>query len=171
MRILSILIFVFPFVLGHAQNLEPYVLASAGLVGQGGGYSLSWTVGEMAQVETFSAGSRILTQGFQQPWENPTGIEESSWVTNFQLFPVPAATQVEVVFEFLQAGQVEMELFDAAGKSVLVSPIVQYLSGTKREIIDLSRLSSGIYFLRIKFQNDLSPSGAFLTRKLEIIGN
>lgn len=33
---------------------------------QGNGVSISWTLGELA-IETFVAGNKILTQGFQQP--------------------------------------------------------------------------------------------------------
>ena len=49
-----------------AQSVSPEVVASAGNYFEGTGVSLSWTLGELA-TETFSNGSIILTQGFQQP--------------------------------------------------------------------------------------------------------
>ncbi len=47
-----------------AQTLSPSVLATTG--GSSSGNELSWTVGETF-TETFTGGSNILTQGFQQP--------------------------------------------------------------------------------------------------------
>jgi hypothetical protein len=49
-----------------AQTLSPTVLATSGGYSTGGGYSLSYTVGETI-VTTLQAGSHLLTQGFQQP--------------------------------------------------------------------------------------------------------
>jgi hypothetical protein len=49
-----------------AQTLSPTVLATSGGYSSGGGYSLSYTVGETI-VTTLQAGSYLLTQGFQQP--------------------------------------------------------------------------------------------------------
>jgi hypothetical protein len=49
-----------------AQTLSPVVLASSGNYFESADASLSWTLGEIA-TETYSSGSVILTQGFQQP--------------------------------------------------------------------------------------------------------
>ncbi len=54
-----------PFFLS-AQSVSPQVVASSGDYYQGTNASLSWTLGEIA-TETYSNGSIILTQGFQQP--------------------------------------------------------------------------------------------------------
>ncbi len=54
-----------PFFLS-AQSVSPQVVASSGDYYQGTNASLSWTLGEIA-TETYSNGSTILTQGFQQP--------------------------------------------------------------------------------------------------------
>jgi hypothetical protein len=49
-----------------AQTLSPTVLATSGGYSTGGGYSLSYTVGETI-VTTLQVGNYLLTQGFQQP--------------------------------------------------------------------------------------------------------
>lgn len=49
-----------------AQSLSPEVIASLGEYYQNANNSISYTLGEIA-TETYSAGSNILTQGFQQP--------------------------------------------------------------------------------------------------------
>ncbi len=49
-----------------SQSIERSVVASSGDYFEGAGISLSWTLGEIA-TETYSNGSIILTQGFQQP--------------------------------------------------------------------------------------------------------
>lgn len=54
-----------------AQTLSPTAISSAGGYSTGTSVSLSWTLGEIA-TETFSNGSYILTQGFQQPVEGVT---------------------------------------------------------------------------------------------------
>jgi hypothetical protein len=54
-----------PFFL-MAQSVSPQVVTSSGDFYQGTNASLSWTLGEIA-TETYSNGSTILTQGFQQP--------------------------------------------------------------------------------------------------------
>ncbi len=50
----------------YAQSIERDVIANSGDYYEGTNVSLSWTVGEIA-TETYSNGSYILTQGFQQP--------------------------------------------------------------------------------------------------------
>ena len=49
-----------------AQSVSPEVVASAGDYFEGTNASISWTLGEIA-TETYSNGTIILTQGFQQP--------------------------------------------------------------------------------------------------------
>ncbi|MCD4694622.1 MAG: hypothetical protein K8S16_00165 [Bacteroidales bacterium] len=49
-----------------AQSLSPEVIASSGDYYEGTNNSISFTLGEIA-TETYSNGSNILTQGFQQP--------------------------------------------------------------------------------------------------------
>ena len=49
-----------------AQSVSPEVVSSAGDYYEGSNGSLSWTLGEIA-TETYSNGTNILTQGFQQP--------------------------------------------------------------------------------------------------------
>ncbi len=49
-----------------AQSLSPQVVASGGGYATGGGYSLSYTIGEPVTA-TLTGGSNILTQGFHQP--------------------------------------------------------------------------------------------------------
>jgi len=53
----------------YAQSLSPTVISSTGGFSSNANGSLSYTVGEMTMVQTFSAGGNILTQGFQQPNE------------------------------------------------------------------------------------------------------
>jgi len=50
-----------------AQSVSPEVISSAGDYYEGANASLSWTLGEIA-TETYSNGTNILTQGFQQPY-------------------------------------------------------------------------------------------------------
>ncbi|MBN1338670.1 MAG: hypothetical protein JXA03_05065 [Bacteroidales bacterium] len=56
---------IVPFVL-DGQICSPYVVANAGNYSGNATASLSWTLGETI-TETFSDGTHVLTQGFQQP--------------------------------------------------------------------------------------------------------
>lgn len=67
MKILTmLLVFVLLSSLLKAQSVSPQAVASSGDYYQGTNASLSWTLGEIA-TETYSNGTTILTQGFQQP--------------------------------------------------------------------------------------------------------
>ncbi len=63
---LSLLVLLFPFLL-MSQSVSPEVISSSGDYFEGSNASISWTLGEIA-TETYSNGSVILTQGFQQPY-------------------------------------------------------------------------------------------------------
>lgn len=52
----------------NSQSIDNSVIATSGDYFEGGGNSLSWTLGELA-VETYTSPDVILTQGFQQPFE------------------------------------------------------------------------------------------------------
>ena len=101
----------------YGQSVTPQVVAS------GGGYwvnaqanlSISFTVGEMSQVETFSAQGYHLTQGFQQPNFDLVGLQEQDFVNLFEVFPNPADAFLNVRYDLLHPGTLSMHLFDLNG--------------------------------------------------------
>ena len=69
----TIIISLFLYAIGgYSQSIAPKVISSGGTWQSAGGYSLSYTFGQPPNVSTFFAGSNYLTQGFQQPLQQPS---------------------------------------------------------------------------------------------------
>ena len=103
--------------------------------------SLSWTLGEVV-VETTETSTGILTQGFQQDYENILTLAENGWLS-FTMYPNPF--QQEVTIESNDNGAFNISILDNQSKIVFVKEIEPSNSVT----IDLSFLNSGIYFIDI----------------------
>ena len=73
-----------------AQSLSPFVISSSGNYSQGGNISLSSTTGESTLISTFSSGSSILTQGFQQPNDASVGVSSPENPISIIWYPNPA---------------------------------------------------------------------------------
>src|SRR5882757_1716137 len=103
-----------PFIM-NAQMLTPTVIASTGGFSSSGTNSLSYTVGEMTMVQTFSANGNILTQGFQQPNDNVTGLIDLTQdeFGSFVVYPNPAVDNMWFGFQLPEAGKVQITLYDA----------------------------------------------------------
>ncbi len=123
--------------IGAAQE----VVTTAGDVSQGGGYSLSWTLGECVS-ETVSGGGYILTQGFQQPEITVTSIQQPEGTSQILVYPNP-------VDQFLSiegsTGMELIQLFDATGK------LVVYEKSTSNLVnISFANLGAGVYKLVVR---------------------
>lgn len=133
----------------QAQSLTPSVLASGGRFATGGGYSLSETVGEMTMVQTFTAGSSILTQGFQQPADANVGLPVVQLAGyGAEIFPNPAVGLLN--FDFVAADQVDatINMLDVLGQ-VLTTEQAYIGAGKHRVQLDLSNHPQGIYFAEV----------------------
>ncbi len=132
-------------VTARGQILSPTVLSSSGAYYSSANSSLSVTIGEMTMVETFTASSIILTQGFQQPEDFNVGIisvAEPGW--NITAFPNPASNYVTVQLNGSAASNVSLSLYDIAGKLVSDFGSLQNPAGTT---LNLSNLAAGAYVL------------------------
>ena len=169
--VLSFSIFAFA-VSAFAQTLSPTVIASGGNYASSGGVSLSYTIGELAAVQTFSAGNTILTQGFQQPNDIINGLLdiEKGPDGSFSVYPVPAQTMLWFGYEFTEAGKVEVSMTNVLGQKMGYALSEGYDNGKQVHSFDCSTYASGNYFLTVKFT---SPSGQekILTKKVQIITN
>lgn len=80
------------------------------------------------------------------------------------IYPNPARESVTVVYRLEQESEMSVRVYDALGRLVrLVTASEARSRGTSQMIIDVSDLSSGIYFIRI----DASRSS--VTRKLTVV--
>jgi len=165
----SVLIFS---ISASAQTLSPTVIASGGNYAVAGGASLSYTIGELAAVQTFTASNVILTQGFQQPNDIVSGLLdiEKGPDGSFSVYPVPAQTTLWYGYEFTQGGKVEVSMINVLGQKMNYSLNETYDSGKLVHSFDCSSYASGNYILTVKFT---SPTGQekILTKKVQILTN
>jgi hypothetical protein len=137
----------------QAQTLSPTVISSSGGFFTSGSAMLSTTVAEMTMVETFSAGSNILTQGFQQPEVVTVGIEETPVVSgDISIYPNPTSGSFVLSFNSNGNSESNIMLYNLAGQMVMqkqVSPI----SGLNTVNFDISSLAQGMYILELSASN------------------
>ena len=75
-KILCISALCFLFRMSDAQTLKPDIVATAGNYYSNATGSLSWSMGEPITA-TYSGGSNILTQGFQQSSYSITAVDNN----------------------------------------------------------------------------------------------
>jgi bacillolysin len=68
--------------------------------------------------------------------------------THNTLYPTPASTEFNIVYEATEAATVAINLYDISGKAVLTR-IVTTNTGTNTFKVDLPVMASGLYFVRI----------------------
>ena len=158
-------------VCASAQTLSPSVIASAGYYATSGGVSLSYTVGELAAVQTFSSPSVILTQGFQQPNDILNGLldVEKGADGAFSVYPVPALTNLWYGYEFNEAGKVEVSLFNIIGQKMDYSFNETYDSGKLIHSFDCSTYASGAYILSVKFTSAATGQEKIMSKKVQLL--
>lgn len=136
-----------PFAALKAQSNSPTVVASGGYFYDAGSFSNSFTIGEMALIETYSTAGFMLTQGFQQPNENPSGIDPVNNPALFGIFPNPGNGQLYIEYNLDAAAEVSIEVYDMLGHLIL-SEESNRSNGHQLQTIDLTSQSNGIYFVR-----------------------
>lgn len=154
----------------YAQTLSPHVVASSGAYSSAGGYSLSYTVGEMAAIQTLSAGGTILTQGFQQPNDVTIGLLEINQEVNgtFVIYPVPAVSDLWFGYEFDERGEVEVTLHDITGRMLDFSLRENYTPGKVTHQFDCTPYATGHYVLTAKYTSQNGQVKA-ISKKFQII--
>jgi len=169
--ILNILVLAFG-VSAHAQMLTPTVIASAGDYVAAGGVSLSYTVGELAAIETFANRTVILTQGFQQPNDIVSGLIDVEQGPDgaFSVYPVPAHGTLWFGYEFNESGKVQVSLLNIIGQVMEYSLNENYTSGKLIHSFDCSSYASGNYILSVKFTTT-SGQEKILSKKVQFINN
>ncbi len=155
-----------------AQTLSPTVIASAGNYSSQGSYSSSYTVGELAAVQTFTSSndSIILTQGFQQPNDMVLGLLDIEKGANgsFSVYPIPARTTVWFGYEFSGAGNINMSLYNMLGQKLEYTLNEGYESGKIVHSFDCSAYASGSYILTARFTSS-SGQEVILSKKIQIV--
>ncbi len=140
-----IIILFFNNALIFSQSIGMQVIANSGGHFQNGGYSLSWTMGELV-TETLD-NSYILTQGFQQSFFTVVEIENIEKNENFnvKLYPNPTSKFLNISFsEDEKENEFFVELIDLQGRILKSFNILENF-----QKINLEDYPEGMYFLRI----------------------
>jgi|JI10StandDraft_1071094.scaffolds.fasta_scaffold04247_9 hypothetical protein len=127
-----------------AQKITPEVIGSAGDVFKSGGFTLEWTLGEIA-TESLTSTNFKLTQGFHQ------GRIVISSVSNpvlegFNVYPNPV--QASLSLENFTNGMVDYILTDIQGLKVVQNKITEGV-----HLLNTENIPAGIYILKVQNQN------------------
>ena len=126
-----------------AQSIDREILAATGISTQNNDISMSWTLGELA-VGQFQNGSITVSEGFHQGEDGGVPIDDLlSVFGQIQVFPNPTTQLLQIEREYT-AQPLYIQLTDMQGKVLLNRD-----SRDLTTILDLSRLASGFYLLRL----------------------
>jgi hypothetical protein len=133
----------------HAQMLTPAVVSPGGNYATGGGYSLSQNFGELA-VQTLTAGTSILTQGFEQPYpEQYVGITDNDNAgMSITLYPNPASDMVSLTILSDRSMDYLVRITDLPGKQISSCIYGSSVIGMVHQF-DVSGLASGLYLFTV----------------------
>ncbi len=147
----------------HAQVNSPNVVASGGNYFVAGTFTNSFTIGEMAMVETFSPSGFMLTQGFQQPADVSTAVVASEHFQGFSAYPNPSGGSISFEYNLTVSGHVNIDIFDALGQ-VVYKKSEEKLSGAQRDQLNLSAFANGLYTVRYTIETTDGNSDFFVSR-------
>lgn len=154
MKRIVIIIFLFISYTGMTQEASLQVIASAGgyFENETAGFSLSWTVGEVAY-STLTATDYILTQGFQQGDLFATNTEEPNFSeSGISIYPNPAVNEIRVIISAAEGQEsVLVDFYDLTGRKV-DSRKFQF-SPNVPKTLELSTLKPGLYLVKFTFEN------------------
>jgi hypothetical protein len=155
----------------NAQMLTPTVISSTGGFSSNANGSLSYTVGEMTMVQTFTANGNILTQGFQQPTDRITGLIDftKDEFGSFVVYPNPAVDNVWFGLQLPESGKVTIALFDVLGQKVAEVYNSNYTNGKVVEQTNVSSYAAGFYLLTMTFTSEKDNKVHVTTKKFQVI--
>ena len=134
-----------------AQSLTPQVFASSGTHYTSASAQLSFTIGEPL-TSSYTSGTVMVTQGFHQPEQNTSGIEENKPFA-FNVYPNPTQDFITIAIKDASIDQYTVDLIDQWGQ-VIAS---RKLTGDNQQV-DVSALAAGTYHLRLTYLQNKSNS-------------
>jgi len=142
-----------------AQLNDLEVIASAGTSQQVGNLQLDWTLGEPV-ILTLENSPVLLSQGFHQPdYYLISATENQLPIENWNVFPNPCKTELNVSIQFPVITSGYMEFFNVAGKYIGK----ESFSGISLDKhFDISTLAPGKYHLVLHVPNYKNQSVAFI---------
>lgn len=164
------MLFLFsPLVPLFSQQLTPSVISTSGGFYSNTAGMLSFTTGEMAAIETYSKSNAILTQGFQQPWDLGTYINEHPFNDfSFGIYPNPSNGQFYLLTDSDLNLHLDITIADLLGKKCLFLP-VDPASKINIEPVDVTQLPAGTYILSLRVKENNTSHENIFNSKITIV--
>ena len=171
MKTLALIALILINTIVRSQSVSSSVINSTGNYYSQGYYTIDWSIGELALVESMQSEGQvvILTNGFLQP--NLSDSKDSNTRRRFsndeiRIMPNPTHGRIEVNFSVQQNGTLHLNVYDANGKFLKRDQLLN--NGIMiSKFIDLTSLSPGTYFLRVEL--DALPGSVSKTGSYKII--
>jgi len=108
-----------------------------------------WSIAEMALITTLTAPEVVLTQGLLQPVQTTLSISNPSGPkSKLSVYPNPAEETINFSITNIEGAMVDYKLMSITGQTILQGESIGQ-SDTLNQSINISRLSSGTYLLRV----------------------
>ena len=140
---------------GQTPAIVMQVVASSGGYAETASLKVSWTLGEpVIQTVANTENTLILTQGFQQGNLFNVDVPNTDFQSlSFKMYPNPANLKVWFELNNNKAkGDFVVDVYDVTGRKVLNENLGQFENQELRSM-DVSRLKSGIYLVRVTIGN------------------
>jgi len=149
-------------------SASQHVFASHGQNFQGTGFQISYTIGELALVNTATGGNQILTQGFHQPDKfTIISINDVEFLSGASVYPNPADQNVTLELSDPRLREYLVDLYDASGRKAIATVKLKQIPGTLKYSIPLEGLAAGTYVIRVMTTDGLGQR-SFRINKLHI---
>jgi hypothetical protein len=136
-----------------AQTLSPSVISSSGGFYTSESTLLSFTLAEMALVQTFISPDNTLTQGFQQAENLTVEIPENLPASESAIiYPNPTSGLFTLNYFSNSIEENSIRLYDLLGQEVLIKGISQS-TGPSALTIDIRSFNQGTYLLEFVMKN------------------
>lgn len=83
------------------------------------------------------------------PLQIVTSTDEEEFLSGLTLYPNPANNQIHIKYNLKASSHVQLNIFDISGRMVAGETLGNRAQGLNSEILDVSDLSSGMYFVNI----------------------
>jgi hypothetical protein len=131
----------------YSQNLSPTIISSQGSFDQIESMTIEWTLGENF-VETVIQKNNVFTQGFLQPFIKNTfkkpPFSDTFTSLDIRIAPNPVHTQFSIILHPNLNFPYHFRIYDGLGRIIKKT---DFINDDFRPSIDISNLSSGVYYL------------------------
>ncbi|NLA25249.1 MAG: T9SS type A sorting domain-containing protein [Bacteroidales bacterium] len=146
------------------QDVQPHLFDLNGLYTPGENLSIDYILHDYTNLLNSGYNDNTHTEPFLRVHgylisyldDDLTGIDcKLADISNLKIYPNPAKEQVQITGSFISDEPVTIEIYNMLGNVLVVKNITPN-NGSINENIALNNLKSGVYFVRISSENNLS---------------